>query len=132
MSRSRKPYVHRQGNVYHLNAKQPPRIEEPSLDVKAQIYEMEKDGAKSFQLDKEGRVHRADVEPIDLYVAAEGVKAASWLIWAHRKQFHQAGQVHYYIKSDVQTPIWFRVAFEYLRRRSKNFFVYLTTYFGKR
>jgi hypothetical protein len=125
-SRKPRPYSQKKGNVYFLE-KRPPEIEEPSDDVKAQIKKLEVDGTKTFTLDREGRVHSSDVDPLDLYVRVDGAKAASWLIWQHRARFHRTGWVDFNIKIDPlrPTPTWFRVAFEYTRRHSKNFFVYL-------
>lgn len=145
MSKGRrpKPYTHRHGNVYLLRPT-PPKVEEPTPEVKAQIFELEKDGAKTLRLDDEGRVHRANVDPIDLYVAAEGARAASWLIFSQRARFHRSGYVDFRIATDKETPMWFRVAFEYLRRlegliekgivkkRAVNFFVHMSSKYGTR
>ena len=125
MSKSRKPrpYVQR-GNVYLFNPKSP-RVEEPSPEVKAQITELEKQGVQTLKLDKEGRVHQVDVDPIDLYVASQGAQAASWLIFHHRARFHRSGYVDFIIPADKDTPMWFRVAFLYVQRKSKTFFATL-------
>lgn len=126
MSRARrpKPYAQKQGNVYLLQ-KRPPTIREPNESVKAQILEFEKRDVKTLTLDREGRVHQVDVDPIDLYVASEGARAASWLVFQHRARFHRAGYVDFQIPTDKETPMWFRVAFVYIQRRSRSFFAYM-------
>lgn len=125
MSKSRKPrpYVQR-GNVYLLKPT-PPKIDAPTPEVRAQIDALEKNGVKTLRLDREGRVHEANVEPIDLYVAAEGARAASWLVFHHRHRFHRSGYVDFCIPVEKETPIWFRVAFEFIRRKSNSFYAHL-------
>lgn len=120
-----KPFFKRQGNVYFLQ-KNPPEVSEPSPEVKAQIFQWEQTGAKTLTLDEKGRVHTANVDPIDLYVTADGPRAASWLVWHHRSRLHRSGYVDFNIPANRETPIWFRVAFLFLQRRSKTISVVMT------
>lgn len=120
-----KPFFKRQGNVYFLQ-RNPPEVTEPTPEVKAQIYQWEQTGAKTLTLDEKGRVHSAEVDPLDLYVTADGPRAASWLVWHHRPNFHRAGYVDFKIPADRDTPMWFRIAFLFIQRRSKTISVVMT------
>jgi hypothetical protein len=121
VTKSRKPpsYTQRRGNVFQLRPT-PPRVAEPSEEVKAQILEFTKHGSKAFRLDAEGNVQPIDVTaPISLYVAADGPRAARWLIRTHRAGFHRSGYVDFLIPVGTPVPRWFQVAFMYLENNKQ-------------
>jgi hypothetical protein len=57
------------------------------------------------------------VDPLDLYVRVQGPTAAGWLVWQHRRLIHRTGKADFHVMLSAETPPWFRVAFETLKRR---------------
>jgi hypothetical protein len=57
-------------------------------------------------------------QSMDFWVDHGGARAAAWLVWLHRRQFHRAGAVDFKIPRSAPTPPWMRVALETLKRRA--------------
>lgn len=58
-------------------------------------------------------------ESFEAHVRADGARAAAWLVWKHRAKLRRDGRVLFRIRADLDTPPWFRVAVEALRRRQR-------------
>ncbi len=52
-----------------------------------------------------------------LHVNRDGTRAARYLVWKERARFHRTGEVDFVVPQEEQTPSWFRVAIEFLKRR---------------
>jgi hypothetical protein len=50
-------------------------------------------------------------------VAADGARAAGWLVKKHRTQLRTVGAVDFHLELDARQPTWFWVAIEFLRWR---------------
>lgn len=56
-------------------------------------------------------------ETMELWVKFHGATAAAWLMWQYRKQLHRNGAQDFFVPKNKQSPPWFRVAIETLKRR---------------
>lgn len=69
-------------------------------------------------------MHPPEIEPavgasMEQWVMVAGAACAAFIVGGRRKQLHRAGVVDFVIRSDQDTPPWFRVGAEALSRRPK-------------
>ncbi len=57
-------------------------------------------------------------QSMELQLQLNGSGAAAWLIWTHRKRLRRNKMVDFRMPKNKETPPWFRIAFEFLRRRA--------------
>lgn len=71
-------------------------------------------------------------ESLDMHVAVDGPTAAAWLVRRHKRALHHAGAVDLKIDGHLDSPSWFRIAIEMLKRRPAKWLVITQTMRGTR
>jgi hypothetical protein len=54
---------------------------------------------------------------MNFWVENFGPQCAGWLTWTHRRILRRSGVVDFKMPKNIDTPPWFRVAMETLKRR---------------